>query len=210
MIVSGIPGGVGPSPGAHSDGPILRWLHSHAMSAPPCPAPLQTPLRAPALVRRMACWLYEGVVLFGVIMLPSLVFGVITNTRNALNHRHELQLLVFALLAVYFVYFWCKGQTVPMKTWRIRIVDRAGRALTWPRAAVRYLLCWLWFLPPLIVLGPLDLHPAPVAVIVLGWIAAWALLSRLNAEHQFVHDVWSGTRLVDATEPDSSNPGPEE
>lgn len=147
----------------------------------------------------MACWLYEGVVLFGVIMLPSLVFGVITNTRNALNHRHELQLLVFALLALYFVYFWCKGQTVPMKTWRIRIVDRNGRALTWPRATARYLLSWLWFLPPLIVLGPLDLHPTPVAWIMLGWVVLWALLCRLNKDHQFLHDVWAGTRLVDAT-----------
>jgi uncharacterized RDD family membrane protein YckC len=174
------------------------------MSAGALSVPVPTALHAPSLIRRMACWLYEGVVLFGVIMLPSLIFGVITNTRNALNHRHELQLLVFVLLAFYFIYFWCKGQTVPMKTWRIRIVDSAGNAVAWPRATLRFLLGWLWFLPPLAVLGPLDLHPVPVTLIMLGWIALWALLSLLRRDRQFLHDAWAGTRLVDATESSAS------
>lgn len=174
------------------------------MTAGALSVPVSTSLHAPSLLRRMACWLYEGVVLFGVIMLPSMIFGVITNTRNALDHRHELQSLVFLLLALYFIYFWCKGQTVPMKTWRIRIVDAAGNAVTWPRATLRFVLGWLWFLPPLAVLGPLDLHPVPVMAITLAWIALWALLSRLRRDRQFLHDAWSGTRLIDAPEPDAS------
>ena len=30
----------------------------------------------------------------------------------------------------------------------------------------------------------------------LGWIAVWALLSRLHPQRQFLHDALAGTRLV--------------
>ena len=103
-------------------------------------APRTQSLRAPALRRRMASWLYEGTLMFGVVVLPGLIFGIATNTRHALDNRHALQALLFAVLALYFVYFWVKGQTLPMKTWHIRVVDRHGLPLRWPRALLRYLL----------------------------------------------------------------------
>ena len=91
-------------------------------------------MRAPSLRRRMACWLYEATLLFGVVVLPGLIFGMVTNTRHALDNRHGLQALIFGVLALYFGYFWTKGQTLPMKTWHIRMVDRAGQPVRWPRA----------------------------------------------------------------------------
>ena len=153
----------------------------------------------PSLLRRMACWLYEGVLLFGVVMLAGLAFGIATNTRNALEHRHGLQTAVFLVLALYFVYSWHRGQTLPMKTWRIRITDRNGQPVSWLRAAWRYLLAWLWFLPPLAVMAPYDLRTGQVAVLVLGWVAVWALLSRFHPQRQFLHDALAGTRLVAAS-----------
>ncbi len=146
----------------------------------------------------MASWLYEGTLVFGLVILPGLLFGIATNTRHALDNRHGLQAVVFGVLAIYFVYFWCKGQTLPMKTWHIRIVDRAGRALTWPRALWRYLLAWVWFLPPLGAMAPFGLSGGEVTVLMLGWIAVWALLSGFHPQRQFWHDALAGTRLVDA------------
>jgi len=144
----------------------------------------------------MACWLYEGVLLFGVVMLAGLAFGLATNTRNALQHRHGLQAFVFVVLALYFMYFWRRGQTLPMKTWRIRITDRRGRPLSWARAALRYLLAWLWFVPPLAAMAPFALRKGQIAVLLLGWVAIWALLSRFHPQRQFLHDALAGTRLV--------------
>ena len=66
-----------------------------------------------------------------------------------MNNRLGLQAFVFLVLAVYFSFFWQKGQTLAMKTWRIRIVDKHGASLSWGRALLRYLLVWLWFLPGL-------------------------------------------------------------
>ena len=171
----------------------------------PAPAVDQAPrsLRAPALRRRMASWLYEGTLMFGVVVLPGMLFGILTNTRHALDNRHGLQAFVFAVLALYFVYFWCKGQTLPMKTWHIRIVDRAGHALRWPRAVLRYLLAWLWFLPPLAAMAPFQLSGGEVTVLVAGWIVVWALLSRFHPQQQFWHDALAGTRLIDV-QPDTT------
>lgn len=169
-----------------------------SVAAPAAAADPEPPsLRAPSLRRRMASWLYEGTLMFGLVVLPGLLFGIATNTRHALNNRHGLQAVVFGVLAVYFVYFWCKGQTLPMKTWHIRMVDRAGRRVTWPRALVRYLLGWVWFLPPLAVMAPFGLSGGEVTVLMLGWVAVWALLSLFHPQRQFWHDVMAGTRLID-------------
>jgi uncharacterized RDD family membrane protein YckC len=161
------------------------------------PAPMMS-LRAPALRRRMACWLYEGVLMFGMVMLPGLLFAVVTQSRHGLDNRHGLQLFLFAVLAAYFVYFWSRsGQTLAMKTWHIRVVDRDGQPLKPLRALLRYLLAWLWFLPPLALMAPFTLSGGEVGVLMTGWVLVWALLSRFQREQQFWHDVLAGTRLID-------------
>lgn len=151
---------------------------------------------APGLWRRMACWAYEGILLFGVVFLAGYLFGTLSQTRNAMDNRNALQAFVFVIFGIYFVWFWAKGQTLAMKTWNIRVVDRQGKAISQTRALVRYVLSWVWFLPPLVATGPFNLPGTEVAVIVLGWIAVWALLSRFAPQGQFWHDVWSGTQLI--------------
>lgn len=144
----------------------------------------------------MACWLYEGMLLFGVVFIAGYLFSTLTQTRNALDNRHWQQAFLFIVFGIYFVWFWAKGQTLAMKTWHIRVVDANGRALTQTKALVRYLLSWLWFLPPLAVGGIFGLSGGELAVILIGWVLIWALLSRFHAQGQFVHDALAGTRLV--------------
>jgi uncharacterized RDD family membrane protein YckC len=151
---------------------------------------------APGLWRRMACWAYEGMLLFGVVFISGYLFGTLSQTRNALDNRHALQAFLFVVFGIYFVWFWSKGQTLAMKTWNIRMVDRNGKAISQKRALGRYVLSWVWFLPPLLAVAPFNLPGAEAAVIVVGWIAVWALLSRFQAQGQFWHDAWAGTRLV--------------
>jgi uncharacterized RDD family membrane protein YckC len=144
----------------------------------------------------MACWLYEGILMFGVVFIAGYLFGTLSQTRNALDNRHPLQAFLFVVFGIYFVWFWAKGQTLAMKTWHIRVVDRAGQPLTQLRALGRYLLAWLWFLPPLAVLAPFGLPASEVVVILVGWVVFWALASRLHPQRQFWHDALAGTRLV--------------
>ena len=102
----------------------------------------------------MACWMYEGMLMFGVVFVAGYVFSATTQTRNALDNRHGLQAFVFAVSALYFVWFWSRGQTLAMKTWHIRVVDKQGRPLSTGRALLRYVLSWVWFLPPLALMAP--------------------------------------------------------
>ncbi|HPW30340.1 MAG TPA: RDD family protein [Rhodoferax sp.] len=157
---------------------------------------MHTEPKTPGLWRRMACWLYEGMLLFGVVFLAGYLFSTLSQSRHALDNRHALQAFVFVVFGIYFVWFWAKGQTLAMKTWHIRIVDRNGRAISQLRALGRYILSWVWFLPPLFAIAPFQLPGSESAVIILGWVVIWALLSRFHPQSQFWHDALSGTRLV--------------
>lgn len=154
-------------------------------------------LQTPSLSKRMACWLYEGMLLFGVVFIAGYLFGTLSQTKHAMNNRHGLQAFLFLVFAIYFTWFWSKGQTLAMKTWHIRIVDKAGLPVTQARALARYVLSWVWFLPPLVLAWPFNLPATEVAVLVLGWILVWALLSRFQSRGQYWHDVWAGTQLVE-------------
>ena len=162
----------------------------------PSSSPATPTLLAPALMRRMACWLYEGMLLFGVVFIAGYLFSTLTQTRNALDNRHWQQAFLFVVFGIYFVWFWSRGQTLAMKTWHIRVVDTDGKPLTQARALVRYLLSWLWFLPPLAAAGFFGLPGGELAVILVGWVLVWALISRFHAQGQFIHDALAGTRLV--------------
>jgi uncharacterized RDD family membrane protein YckC len=157
---------------------------------------MRTVQKSPGLRRRMACWLYEGILMFGVVFISGYLFSTLSQTRNALDNRNALQAFLFVVFGIYFVWFWSKGQTLAMKTWNIRLVDHNGNAVTQLRALLRYVLSWLWFLPPLVAVMPFHLPGAEIAIIVIGWVAVWALLSRFHPEGQFWHDAWAGTRLV--------------
>ena len=153
-------------------------------------------LKTPPLSRRMACWLYEGMLMFGVVFIAGYLFGTLSQTRNAMDNRHVLQAFLFVVFGIYFVWFWAKGQTLDMKTWDITVVDRFGEPITQARALLRYVLSWLWFLPALAAVAPFKLSGAESVVIVIGWVAVWAILSRFHPQQQFWHDALAGTRLV--------------
>jgi uncharacterized RDD family membrane protein YckC len=155
-----------------------------------------SPLVAPGLLRRMACWMYEGMLMFGVVFIAGYLFSTLSQTRHALDNRLPLQAFLFVVFGIYFTWFWSRGQTLAMKTWNIRLVDRNGQPVTQARAFARYLLSWLWFLPPLAALAPFGLTAGESVVIILGWVAVWAILSRFHPEQQFWHDALAGTRLI--------------
>jgi uncharacterized RDD family membrane protein YckC len=98
---------------------------------------------------------------------------------------------------LYFVWFWTHGgQTLAMKTWRIRLVAADGKPVPVWRAILRYLLAWLWFLPGLALAWALQAHTWMLALIPSVNMLLWALASYLDPQRQFLHDRLAGTRLV--------------
>ncbi|MDE2048460.1 MAG: RDD family protein [Betaproteobacteria bacterium] len=157
------------------------------------------PLVAPSLRRRMACFIYEGVLLFGVVMIAGWLFSTLTQQRNALTHRHELQAFLFLVLGIYFIWFWSHGgQTVAMKTWHIRLLSAEGLPLSEKASGMRYILSWVWFIPGLAIGWWSGLKGGELLLPLLGNVLLWALLAKLSLDGQFLHDRLAGTRLVDA------------
>ena len=157
-----------------------------------------TPLEPPGLRRRLACFVYEGVLLFGVLMLAGLLYGIVTQQRHALVGMHGLQLFLFLVLGLYFSWFWSHGgQTVAMKTWHIRVLTTQGTPVSLGRAAMRYLLSWLWFIPALAYayFAGLKTGASIAAALTIGGLV-YATLGRLNPQRQYPHDLLCGTRLV--------------
>ena len=158
-----------------------------------------TSLRAPGLARRLACFLYEGVLLFGVVMAAGLLYGVVTNQRHALVGALGLRIYLFFVLGVYFIWFWSRqGQTLAMRTWRLRLTTASGQNPSPARAACRYLLAWLWFMPALLTLYLSGLQGAtPAFAALLAGVLVYAGLALLHPQKQYLHDLACGTRLVD-------------
>jgi uncharacterized RDD family membrane protein YckC len=167
--------------------------------------------RAPPLMRRLAAFAYEGVLLFGVVMLAGFVYGVATDQRHALQGQRGLQWAVFVVLGAYFAGFWSRqGQTLAMKTWHIRLVRRDGERVSPWRALARYLLSWFWFVPALVYVEIQGLRGGgAVSLALMGGVLIYAGLSRVLPQRQFLHDLLCGTRLIDTREPASpgSRPG---
>ncbi|WP_061124054.1 RDD family protein [Caballeronia catudaia] len=156
-------------------------------------------MRAPTLRRRLATMLYEGVILFGVVFIAGYLFSTLTQQRNGLTHHNWLMSWIGIVLAAYFVYFWTHGgQTLPMKTWRLKIVDAHGRPIKAGRALARFVLAWLWFLPPLALHPLLSLAVPQTLAVFVAWVALWAAAARLDPARQFLHDRLAGTRVIPA------------
>jgi uncharacterized RDD family membrane protein YckC len=149
----------------------------------------------------MACFVYEGLILFGIGLIPGLVGAVIaaqTPGRHPWQGDLASRLFAFAVYGVYFIGFWSmRGQTLPMQTWHLQVETAEGAPLSPARALLRYFACWIWIAPPALLASALHWTPWQSIGAVGAWIVAYALLSRLHPQRQFWHDAACRTRLVD-------------
>jgi uncharacterized RDD family membrane protein YckC len=157
------------------------------------------------LARRLAAALYEALLLTAVLFVVNfLLLPLISPEKAPVAHsltvpdlptRVILFCAMFGVAAIYFVWCWTGGRrTLPMKTWRIRLVDRHAASLTYETAFVRYLAAWIGpalALVTYVFLRPLDLGGVAAVPLALNYLAAF-----VDPEKQFLHDRIAGTRIV--------------
>ncbi|GHT92982.1 hypothetical protein AGMMS49545_11430 [Betaproteobacteria bacterium] len=132
----------------------------------------------PSFPRCLAALIYEALLLIGIIaigvILPYILLGALAHVDVARLARVQ-QVHFVLLLGLYFIWCWLHGgQTLAMKTWKIRLVDQSGAPLRPVQAVLRYLVAW----PCLLLCG-------------VGLL--WRFV---DPDKQFLHDRIAGTRLV--------------
>ncbi len=131
-------------------------------------------LRLAPLGLRLLSLAYEGVLLFGILFVAAYLFLALARDAQSGLPRLLFQVYVLVVCGSYFVFCWARsGQTLPMKTWHIRLVTQQGKPLALGQAVRRYLLA--------------------VPGIVSGIGVLWAFVDR---DRQFLHDRLAGTRIV--------------
>jgi uncharacterized RDD family membrane protein YckC len=122
--------------------------------------------------------LYEALLITAVLavafILPHLLLGAFANIQV---HHVLTKIHFFLVLLIYFSWFWINGgQTLAMKTWRIRVVDIHGGRLRPAQAVLRYLAAWF-------------------SLFFFGIGIVWALFDK---NRQFLHDRIADTQIVTA------------
>ena len=129
------------------------------------------------LMPRFLSALYEGLLLAGLLVAAGFVLTPIGLGQGLSGNDLRAYTRVWALgvVSVYFLWFWLHGgQTLPMKTWRIRIVRADGRPL------------------------PLEFALLRLALMLAGWglLGAHFLWALFDRDRQFLHDRIVGTRVI--------------
>lgn len=118
--------------------------------------------------------LYESLLLVAVWFLAGFLFVGLTRGDNSPLVIGALQVYILGVTAAYFMWFWTHGgQTLAMKTWRLKLTDSKDQPLGLRKAALRFALA----LPS----------------VLLGIGILWAIVDR---DRQFLHDRLAGTKLV--------------
>lgn len=129
----------------------------------------------PGMPRLLASMLYETLVVAAILLIGFLLPQIVLSGFGFMAPGKILWIHVFALLLVYFTWFWLHGgQTLAMKTWKLRIVNTDGGQLRPLQAVLRYLAAW----PSIALFG-------------IGIL--WALVDK---DRQFLHDRIAGTRVI--------------
>jgi len=159
--------------------------------------------RPAGLVRRLAAMVYDGIVLFAVLVLASAI-ALAVNGGEAVPAGNPLnQAWLFFVTYFFFAWFWTQGgQTVGMRAWRIRVQSRDGGPVSWTQALLRF--------TPVLLLAVVMYVPDKVFEIAL---VCWGVLVGLDylwllidADRLTWHDRYANTAVVEDVPPP---PGPE-
>jgi len=137
---------------------------------------------------RLISMIYEGLIITAVLFAATAVFSIAFPDSQAEPLRTLLRGYLLLVAGSYFVWSWTGGRrTLPMRTWRLQVVDKSGAPPSLARAILRFLV-------------------AAATIPLAGIGLLWAIFDR---ERAFLHDRAAGTRLVrDRAAPDTSSRQP--
>ena len=100
-----------------------------------------------SLPRRIIVMLYDSILLIAVLFFSSLpiIIPFKITTDHALYPLYIIY--IYAVAYLFFAWSWTHGgQTLGLKTWKIKLISASGEEVTWKESFLRYigsLVCWL-------------------------------------------------------------------
>ena len=129
------------------------------------------------LIKLLAACVYELLILLAIWMATAWMFIVIFGDATLAYKRLILQLVLWLVAGVYFVWCWIKsGQTLATQAWKIKLVNNAGTVLTLRQALIRYAF-------------------ASASTLAFGIGFFWAIVDK---DHYYLHDRLLKSRLINA------------
>ena len=142
----------------------------------------------------------SGYILFGIVFITGLIYGVAVGQKHALHNRLGLQITLFIILGIYFISCWHKtGQTLAMKTWHLQLKDNVTQKtnLSLNKAILRYILCFLvWIMPSILVSSIINVPVLDIPLILSNIIIVF-IVAKFNHNKQFLHDKFLGIKFID-------------
>jgi len=131
--------------------------------------------QAVTLLRRLGAIFYDSFLLLTVLFVASIIAVIPTGIKPEDPYFFLFQLYIFAIAYLFFAWCWTRGgQTLGMRTWKIKLVNEDGSRVRWSTSLLRY------------------------AVAIISWLALglgflWALWDKKNRTW---HDMVSKTKLI--------------
>jgi len=128
-----------------------------------------------SLLRRFGAILYDFFLLLTVLFITSFLIVIPTGIKPEDPYFFLFQAYIFLIAYLFFAWFWTRdGQTLGMRTWKIKLVMENGAAVTWGSALLRFAI-------------------AIISWLVFGLGFLWSLWDK---QHRTWHDIASKTRLI--------------
>jgi uncharacterized RDD family membrane protein YckC len=150
----------------------------------------------PSVRKRIGCLFYETLLLLGLLVISG-IFNTVWIQLTGQKNPALMQGVTFVLYGVYFTWFWhTRGQTLPMQTWRIKLLTIQNQQLSVARCVARYVVASAWCLPAALLSWVNHWSAQQSLWAGVVGLLAYAALAFLHPERQFWHDAVCNTHLV--------------
>lgn len=101
----------------------------------------EEPNASPGFIRHMAIVAYDGLLLVALLFLATALILPFNKGEAFTSSQYFFPLYILLVSYLYYGWFWVHGgQTLGMKTWKIKIQTLDRKPITWPLALKRFLL----------------------------------------------------------------------
>ena len=164
-----------------------------------------------SILRILAAWLYDGMLLFSILLLASAVYilplqlsmPVDASTPHNLSVTRFTGPLFYSFLFFisyfFFAWFWTHGgQTLGLRAWSLRVESLEGKSISWTQSLLRFLAAAAPWIVALFIYDQLNkagiASPGKYFILLIGF--GGLLWGIIDSNGRTLQDIFSASRIV--------------